>query len=75
MTTDKAALAAHLAIDKGLNAQQVALVVLVVVGHSWTRAYMLNWLFRVFLIDGIVIISLFQHPCLREKEMIGHWQF
>ena len=32
MTTDKAALAAHLAIDKGLNAQQVALVVLVVVG-------------------------------------------
>ena len=32
MTTDKAALAAHLAIDKGLNAQQVALVVLLVVG-------------------------------------------
>ena len=32
LTTDKAALAAHLAIDKGLNAQQVALVVLLVVG-------------------------------------------
>ena len=32
MTTDKAALAAHLAIDKGLNAQQVDLVVLLVVG-------------------------------------------
>ena len=32
LTTDKAALAAHLAIEKGLNAQQVPFVVLLVVG-------------------------------------------